>query len=137
MHDSVNDARAAVNAAVYAAHHINSGIQPIIRSGSIPNADGSLLVHRIPDFCTNEHIENMFQLQTFILPNKITVLNTTNETSGLNTGPNRKLVATFLTPQHASLAFDSIVGEAKPDKSGRAQKRVYLKDGGYIYIRKY
>ena len=51
--------------------------------------------------------------------------------------PMGKTTVTFTTQLHADLAFDSIPGPNKPDKANRAQKRVYLKGGGYICIRKF
>jgi len=48
-----------------------------------------------------------------------------------------KATAVFPSAQHADLAFDSIAGPNRPDKSGRAQKRIYFKSGGgYICVRK-
>jgi len=32
-------------------------------------------------------------------------------------------------------SINTLEGEAKPDKTGRLQKRVYLKTGGYIHVR--
>ena len=43
--------------------------------------------------------------------------------------------AEFSSEAHAALAFESLAGPNRPDKSGRPQKRVYLKGGGYICVR--
>ena len=56
--------------------------------------------------------------------------------------PRGKVVVTFETQAHAELAFDSIPGPNRPDKAGKAQKRIYFKGngasggGGYINLRK-
>lgn len=42
----------------------------------------------------------------------------------------------FASMKHADLAFDSISGPVRPDSTKKAQKRVYLKGGGYLLIRK-
>ena len=47
-----------------------------------------------------------------------------------------KTTVTFASVQHANLAFNALAGEPKPDKTGRMQKRVYLRTGGYIAVRK-
>ena len=50
-----------------------------------------------------------------------------------NTG---KTLVTFKTARHCRLAFDTLEGTAEEDPSGRSQKKVYLRDGGHIKIRK-
>jgi len=137
IHDSIVDSQAALHAAVYAALHTD--IPPIVRAGTVPNSECCLLVHRIPACCTEEVILEMFRVQTSIIPVSISVLaaDTSTSSSRPADGPTGKVVATFSSHRHADLSFESIVGEMKPDKSGRSQKRVYLKTGGYICIRKY
>ena len=61
--------------------------------------------------------------------------------SGESSAPRGKMVVTFETQAHSELAFSSIPGPNRPDKAGKAQKRIYLKGGGgggggYIYLRK-
>ena len=51
--------------------------------------------------------------------------------------PNGRTVISFATKQHCDLAFDAIPGPNRPDKANRDQKRIYLKGGGYVCIRKY
>ena len=136
IHDSIFDSQAALHAATYAALHRD--IAPIVRSSAIAKSECSLLVHRIPDFCTVEIIHEMFKSQTSVVPVNISVLaiDTSSSSSKAGEGPTGKVVATFASQRHADLAFESIVGDTKPDKSGRPQKRVYLKNGGYICIRR-
>lgn len=136
-HDSIIDSQAAVHAAVYAALH--NDIPPIVRTGAISNSECSLLVHRIPSSCTSENIHEMFKSQTNIVPVNISVLaiDTSSSSPKSVDGPTGKVVAIFSSHRHADLAFESIIGDTKPDKSGRPQKRVYLKSGGYICIRRF
>jgi hypothetical protein len=42
---------------------------------------------------------------------------------------------TFRTSRHANLAFDTLDGKTEADASGRMQKKVYLKNGGYVRVR--
>ena len=46
-----------------------------------------------------------------------------------------KVTVSFLTQDHASLAFRTLAGKPMPDKTGRLQKRVFLKNGDYIQVR--
>jgi RNA exonuclease 1 len=43
---------------------------------------------------------------------------------------------TFASPRHANLAFSSLDGDQDQDSSGRLQKKVFLRNGGYIRVRK-
>ena len=42
----------------------------------------------------------------------------------------------FPSPAHVNLAFSTLEGEEREDKTGRLQKRVYMRNGDYCYIRK-
>ncbi len=91
-----------------------------------PNTD--LFVHRIPKGCKPEHIKNMFLAHTSILPEEVQDLEYKGDTGKTN--------VTFVSPEHANLAFKTLEGEEKEDKGGRLQKRIYLRNGDYCYIRK-
>lgn len=127
IHDSVLDARAAMQAAVYRFHN---GVSP-----PIPRSAGdatTLMIHRIPDNCTEHHIYQMIMTHTNVVPSKI---------QPISRSPNRteaagKTIAMFTSVKHAELAFESLPGPERPDKSNKPQKRVYIKGGGYICIRK-
>lgn len=125
-HDSVNDARKALSCAVHWAK--KSGyVAEVVRS-----TDGAksaqLFVHRVPKYCKAQNLYCMFQKHTDIVPKQVDEV----EFSG-TTG---KTHVTFRTSWHASLAFDTLDGSSEPDKSGRLQKKVYLKNGDYVRIRK-
>ena len=129
-HDSIQDARTSLYAA---AQVLLYGPQrPIKRANKIPSG-AQLLVHRIPDFCTDDHIHQMIVAYTQIIPVKVHPISR-NPEKGSN-DPNGKTSILFASQQHADLAFESIVGPNRPDKQNRSQKRIYLKGGGYVCIR--
>lgn len=88
----------------------------------------ALFVHRIPTALSVEHISNLFVHLTSIQPKDVPAID-----FGSDYG---KTTVAFSSETHARLAFESLKGDAKPDKTGRFQKRVYLKKGGYIQVRK-
>lgn len=145
-HDSIQDSRTALYAA--AVILISGPQKPLIRtsgnlSSSAANRDVGkfqLLVHRIPDFCTDEHITEMIIKYTQIVPVKVNPIQRSTATAPTEgnaaANANGKTTVQFLSQMHADLAFDSIVGPNRPDKQNRDQKRIYLKGGGYICVRK-
>ena len=130
-HDSLQDANVALSLAEFVKRN---GFQPPIhRNGSEENSS-TLLLHRIPSSCNNDILRQIFMTAAHIVPVEIQTL----QHAGLSsTMPAGKANAVFSSPKHAKLAFDSLAGPERPDKANRPQKRVYLKQGGYIYIRKY
>lgn len=159
-HDSVEDAQASLNAA--AALMLRGPQPPLIRKVGNPSthalnaaggnaaataagansastaAPGSLLVHRIPDFCTEQHIQEMMVAYTQVMPAKVGPIQRGAPTSGTDSSavPSGRCSVFFASQIHCDLAFESISGPNRPDKQGRSQKRVYLKGGGYICVRK-
>jgi hypothetical protein len=148
-HDSIMDARSALYAA--AVILVSGPQRALVRtSGNVSSSatqNGKnigvfqLLVHRIPDFCSDEHITEMIVKYTGIVPVKVNPI-TRSATGGATpdatsaAAGSGKTTVQFLSQMHADLAFDSIVGPNRPDKQGRDQKRIYLKGGGYICVRK-
>lgn len=144
-HDSVEDARASLYAA---AVLLTRGAQPTIvrrtstshsanaATGAAPTSavTFSLLVHRIPDYCTEQHVQEMIVAHAQVLPTKI--LPITRGTGESSAVPSGKTTIFFSSQVHCDLAFDSIAGPNRPDKQNRSQKRVYFKGGGYICVRK-
>lgn len=152
IHDSVRDA----NIALALAQHLHlHGLQPpiprlrpahvtqntVVSASTDPNnghaavVDGSkeLLVHRIPDSCSETDIYNMILAYTHVVPTSVpTIIRGDNVAAA----PSGKTNIQFLTSEHCFLAFESIAGPNRPDKSNKPQKRVYLKGGGYICVRK-
>ena len=135
IHDSVLDSRAALQAAVHLL--LNDKVAPIDRGTDF------VLVHRLPEHCTEMHIKQLFLAQTQIVPTVVEFL-TGNSSNGVEQSANadqsggltKKCNVRFSSRKHADLAFDTITGPNKPDKYGRPQKRVYLQSGGYSCVRR-
>ena len=140
-HDSVNDARVTLlcidegwvkkdNGAN--AEQISRVFQKrkkkTIRIGEKHDYSSELFVHRIPRSFTKEHVENLFVMLTNIKPSNVPDIEYGNDTG--------KATVKFLSGDHSRLAFETLIGDAQPDKTGRLQKRVYLKKGGYVQVRK-
>jgi hypothetical protein len=129
LHDSVQDAQVAVKLAEHIK--INGFQKPIPRSS---NGDSSmLLIHRIPSSCSEDTLRQLFTAMTHVIPLSIQQI---QHTSNSASNPSGKTNAIFASTAHANLAFETLPGPDRPDKSNRSQKRVYLKAGGYICIRK-
>ena len=130
VHDSVNDALVALLA--IQAGYLETGGSPAPVARSFPprrkGASSELFVHRIPKGVFQQHISKMFLAHTQIEPKEVPTIEFNSETG--------KTTVVFASGDHANLVFKSLEGEAKPDKTGRLQKRVYLRNGGYICIRK-
>ncbi|KAJ1431632.1 hypothetical protein B484DRAFT_360816 [Ochromonadaceae sp. CCMP2298] len=139
-HDSVQDAQAAL---YVASVLLTAGPQaPIVRSngGAVDASPShpSLLIHRIPDYCSEQNIHDMIASYTQVMPLKVSPI-ARGQTSAGSSGPSipsGKASVFFRTLQHCDLAFESITGPNRPDKQNRDQKRVYFKGGGYVCVRK-
>ena len=104
---------------------------PRSSGNSLPQPSNQcLMVHRIPASYSEDDIKLMFSNCSYIVPQTIQPFNNSEENTG-------KTVVAFSTEAHANLAFDSLSGPNRPDKNNKAQKRVYLKNGGHICVRKY
>ena len=135
VHDSVNDASVALSVIEEGYVKTNGKPEPITRtfsrnrrSDNANNGADQLFVHRIPKCCTPDHISKMFMNHTSVQPTEVPDVEFNSDTG--------KTTVTFASVQHANLAFNALAGEPKPDKTGRMQKRVYLRTGGYIAVRK-
>lgn len=126
-HDSVNDANAAL--LCLEAYLAKKGkVAPIERSA--PRNAGAacqLFVHRIPKHCQASHLETMFLTHTSVQPKEVDEIEFTGDTGRTH--------VTFRSSRHANLAFDTLESKEEADKSGRMQKKVYLKNGGYVRVR--
>eukprot|EP00559_Dactyliosolen_fragilissimus_P005091 CAMPEP_0184856558 /NCGR_PEP_ID=MMETSP0580-20130426/1745_1 /TAXON_ID=1118495 /ORGANISM="Dactyliosolen fragilissimus" /LENGTH=638 /DNA_ID=CAMNT_0027351659 /DNA_START=32 /DNA_END=1948 /DNA_ORIENTATION=+ len=146
-HDSVNDARTSLECIEEGYMKSQGKPQPIERvfyrgpngtytrepssSSSTPHKSrgaSQLFVHRVPRVCTPEHVHSMFLAQSHVAPYKVHDIE-------FGAGPTGKVYVDFITATHASLAFDAIATEAKPDKTGRMQKKVFLRNGDYVQVR--
>jgi hypothetical protein len=142
-HDSVYDARASLYAAALLL--VEGPQRPVVRrTGAVSSAAGggasaasalpSLLIHRIPDYCSEQHVHEMILGYTQVMPVKVNPI--TRAPPGADAVPAGKTTVYFSSQLHRDLAFDSIAGPDRPDKQNRSQKRVYFKGGGYICVRK-
>lgn len=129
VHDSVNDARVAMQCLEEGYVKTDGVTEPIPRKFAKKPKPGNeqLFIHRIPRGCKTEHISNMLLAHTAIQVKEVKDIEFNSETG--------KTTVTFSTADHAKLAFRTIDGEERPDKTGRMQKRVYLRTGGYVCIR--
>jgi len=124
-HDSVNDARAALSVM---EHYLSKegNVAPIIATNREKISD-KLFIHRIPRICREEHIKKMIEQYSNVIPLECEPI-----VFNGNTG---KTHVTFQSTKHAFLAFDAIKGTAKPDKSGRLQKKIYMRNSDYVQVR--
>ena len=137
VHDSVNDARVAL---ACADHYVsnNGNVEPIekvfTRSRSegrerLKSADTSmLLVHRLPQGSQPSHIMDMLLAFTHIQPKHVADIQFS--------GKHGKCNVEFTTKEHAELAYLSLSGDEHEDKTGKKQKRVKMKNGDYVCVRK-
>ena len=135
VHDSVNDARVALLCLEHYREK-NGQVEAIERTLSKKEKPGKsmtyyasrLFVHRIPKTVTDVHLSKMLLVHTDIQPTEVEPLEFG--------GSHGKTHAIFRSPQHATVAFDTLQGKAEPDPSGRLQKKVFLRNGSYVRIRK-
>lgn len=124
-HDSVNDARKALECALHWVEN-DGNVDTVERTAK--HKGNQLFIHRIPKQCKSHHLTSMFVKHTSVEPLSVDDIEFSGDTG--------KTHVTFLSTRHASLAFDTLEGTAEPDKSGRLQKKVYLRNGDYVRVRK-
>jgi RNA exonuclease 1 len=130
IHDSVLDARTALQCVLYFRDHPGK-VKAVERSHSKGGGGEfakQLLVHRIPKPCLATHLEQMFLQHTRIQPTLVPEIEFSGDTG--------KAIVVFLSAQHCNLAFETLQGPADTDNSGRSQKKVYLRTGSYVRVRK-
>lgn len=149
-HDSVNDARMAYQ--VVNHYRTKKGKVDGIPRSTMVNAksnsfnglrasdyESQLFVHRIPkNACDEAQLLQMFVAYTHVQPIKVDEIEygNTNTNTPDHANTSGKTHVHFSSGRHGSLAFDSLDGKAIADASGRLQKKVFLKNGNYIRIRK-
>jgi hypothetical protein len=143
-HDSVTDAVTALEVAKFA---LGKAELPLITRGIAGPKPGreqgggsssaraqrnasSLLVHRLPRGVAARHLSALFSKKAMILPQAV------GEPEFAEGNPHGKAIVVFPSEVHANLAFCTLKGAAKPDATGRLQKKVFLANGGYIQVRK-
>jgi RNA exonuclease 1 len=138
-HDSVNDARTAYQALeLFRTKQgaVDTIPRTSVKANGTTNArhadyESQLFVHRIPaNACDETQLAQMFLSYTHIQPVQVEDIEYNGE-AGCG-----KTHVYFASGRHGTLAFDSLEGKAIPDASGRLQKKVFLKNGNYIRIRK-
>jgi len=135
VHDSVNDARVALMCARHWADN-KGNVEPVEKVFRRPprrnfkdHAETPvLMIHRLPKGTRPEHISEMFEAHTNMKPKEVKDI-TFGDTHG-------KGYIEFNSMEHAELAYVSLKGLENQDKTGRKQKRVSLKGGGYVCVRK-
>jgi RNA exonuclease 1 len=125
-HDSVNDTRMSMECLKHWLKK-DGKVESIVRAAS-PTYASQLFVHRIPKMCEESHLSRMFLHHTSIEPTTVETIEFAGEVG--------KSHIIFKSGKHASLAFDSLEGIGHPDASGKLQKKVFLKSGGYVRVRK-
>lgn len=129
-HDSINDARVSLECCNYFLSN-DGHVEEVTRTRKNFGSDtyDSLLVHRIPrQSCEKKDILDLFLYNCFIKPKEVNDIE-----FGTSTG---KTFVRFSTNKHASLAFESLKGNPAPDKTGKLQKKVYMRNGDYVQVRK-
>jgi RNA exonuclease 1 len=124
-HDSVNDARKALQCVENWVEK-DGNVEQIERSRT--NKNHQLFIHRVPKRCQGQHLKAMFLKHTSVEPTDVDAIAFSGETGTTH--------VTFKTFRHANVAFDTLEGVAEQDKSGRLQKKVYLRNGDYVRVRK-
>jgi RNA exonuclease 1 len=128
IHCSINDARTSLVCLEEGYLKKEGKPDPVERSYRAKRTSTDLFVHRIPKGCKSEHLKNMIFAHTNIAPEDVPDI-----IYGTDYG---KTTITFTSVAHANIAFQTLEGEAKPDKTGRMQKRIYMRNGDYTYVRK-
>lgn len=156
QHDSIQDAQIAVQAVYYLIEQqklVSGGLNRSVASmlkdatpsvtrsshGLTHPANQCLLVHRIPGSYTADDVKNMFVTCTYVVPSSVPPITHGNLSEGEAPADSSagKTIVVFASEEHANLAFETLTGPNRPDKNNKAQKRVYLKSGGHICVRKY
>jgi len=127
-HDSVNDARKAFECVLNWVKN-DGNVEMVERTLKQRQSNAhQLFIHRIPKICNEEHLISMFLKHSFIQPVDVDEIQFSEKTG--------KTHVNFKSSRHANLAFDTIDGNAEEEKSGRLQKKVFLRNGNYIRVRK-
>lgn len=130
-HDSVNDAVTAMKCLDHYREK-KGDVEEIVRTPKQRDATNrthhKLFVHRIPKFCKATHLAKMFLEHTSIAPDDVDEIEFV--------GNKGKTHVIFKTPRHAGLVFDTLTGTGEKEGSGRLQKKVWLRDGDYVQVRK-
>lgn len=119
-----------------ALHVKNNGTPPPIPRTSSHSStidETMLFVHRLPLSMNEDIIREMMITMTNIVPS---IINPIHHSATTQQTPTGKTNVVFPSAAHANLCFETLPGLDRPDKGGRSQKRVYLKGGGYICVRK-
>ena len=101
-----------------------------------------LLAHRIPEGLTEEMLSALFLHLAYVCPVEVQPIEWTTTEAPRHSrkkaeeGKVGKSRIYFSSPEHADLALNTMPGPLRNDLKNRAQKRIYMKNGGYLYLRK-
>ncbi len=132
-HDSVNDARTALQ--LILEFKSKGQTAEIVRSPkkargpSSTNGEDTCLVHRIPTSMTSAFLSKTIASHAKVVPVEVTEVEFPEGAMG-------RCIVRFTSAKHCEMAFDALAGPAKGDVNGRMQKRVYMKTGEYVFIRR-
>lgn len=129
VHDSVNDSRVALRCL---EHYLekDGNVEPVVRTTRKKNTGANqLFVHRIPKNIKTEHLADVFLEHASVAVEDVDEIVFSSDDRG-------KTHIHFKTRMHANLAFEMLEGTSDADPSGRLQKKLYLRGGGYIRVRK-
>ena len=130
VHDSVNDSRVALRCL---EHYLEKrgDVERVVRTPRTPkkNSANQLFIHRIPGNVKKEHLSDVFLEHTSVAVEEV-------DDIVFNPDKQGKTHVHFKTRAHANLAFVTLEGAAETDASGRLQKKIYLRGGNYIRVRK-
>ena len=135
-HDSVNDTRVALRCLEYFIQK-KGNVERVARLPRTPKKrkkeekkdDASeLFIHKLPKYVKREHLSQVFIDHTGVTPLKVSHIDFSGE--------HGKATVQFQSKKHANLAFSTLEGGAKEDSSGRLQKKLYLRRGDYVRVRK-
>lgn len=150
---AVREARLRQISGDYKGYNKNAGKKgksAVAKPGNL----SELLVHRIPDYCTADHILKLIVTHTNIQPLQVRLtlisfheirlmvlsyrpaqVQRITRPDGQSKDAVGRTTLVFESELTANKAFNAIAGSIRPDKQRRAQKRIYLKAGGYICVR--
>lgn len=105
--------------------------------GDVTSGPNTLLVHRIPEDFNQGRVLKLFSSKSFVVPHTVQPIEESIKTDKDGKEEvKRRCVVVFATKEHAQLAFDGLAGPVKLDKVNKEQKRIHIKNGVYVAIRK-
>lgn len=131
-HDSVNDARVALRCLEYYLEK-DGKVEPVNRAPrpeKLKRVDvgNQLFIHRIPKSVEAEHLKDVFLQYAAVAVESVDEIEFPGEKGRTHVH--------FKTKKHADLAFATLDSKVETEASGRLQKNLFLRGGGYLRVRK-